>query len=95
MQTYDAIILNRKVQYLDPAAICEARHASSKWMNDDDDYLKPFQTKKKKIKGTKKISPKDFQDGCGLHIAYDDTMGRYGCHICAIPHPVSLILTIS
>ena len=53
MQTYDAIILNRKVQYLDPAAICEAAHASPKWMTDNDDHLKAFQTKKEKQKEQK------------------------------------------
>ena len=53
MQTYDAIILNRKVQYLDPAAICEAKHASSKWMKDNDDNLMPFKTKKEKQKEKK------------------------------------------
>ena len=53
MQTYDPIILNRKVQYLDPAEICEARHASSKWMKDNDDNLMPFKTKKEKQKEKK------------------------------------------
>ena len=48
MQTYDAIILKKKVWYLDPAAICESAHASPNWMKDDDDYLKPFQIKKEK-----------------------------------------------
>jgi len=47
MQTYDAIILKKKVWYLDPAAICEAAHASPKWMPDTNDYLKLFPTKKK------------------------------------------------
>jgi hypothetical protein len=46
----DAIILKKKVQYLDPVAICEARHTGLKWMKDDDDYLKPFATKKEKQK---------------------------------------------
>jgi hypothetical protein len=46
----DAIILNKKVWYLDPIAICEARHAEPKWMKDDNDYLKPFATKKEKQK---------------------------------------------
>ena len=50
MQTYDAIILKKKVRYLDPTAICESAHASPKWMKDDDDYLKPFETKKEKQK---------------------------------------------
>jgi hypothetical protein len=44
----DAIILKKKVRYLDPVAICEARHAGPKWMKDDDDYLKPCATKKEK-----------------------------------------------
>ena len=47
MQTYDAIIIKKKVWYLDPAAIGEAAHASPKWMPDTDDYLKPFPTKEK------------------------------------------------
>ena len=55
MQTYDPIILNRKVQYLDPAAICEARHASSKWMKDNNDNLMPFKTKKEKQKEKKRF----------------------------------------
>jgi hypothetical protein len=46
----DAIILKKKVRYVDLVAICEARHAGPKWMKDDDDYLKPFATKKKKQK---------------------------------------------
>ena len=50
MQTYDGIILNKKVRDLDPAAICEAKHASPKWMMDDDDQLKSFETKKAKQK---------------------------------------------
>ena len=53
MQTYDAIIIKQKVWYLDPAAICEAAHASPKWMPDTDDYLKPFPTKKEKEKARK------------------------------------------
>ena len=48
MQTMDAIICNFKVRYLDPVAICESLHAGPKWMKDDDDYLKPFETKKAK-----------------------------------------------
>ena len=55
MQTYDGIIIKKKVRYLDPAAICEAAHASPKWMPDNDDYLKPFRTKKKKQKARKKF----------------------------------------
>jgi len=55
MQTYDAIIIKKKVWYLDPAAICEAAHASPKWMPDTDDYLKPFPTKKEKQKARKKF----------------------------------------
>jgi len=48
MQTMDAIIFNFKVRYFDPVAICESLHAGPKWMKDDDDYLKPFETKKDK-----------------------------------------------
>jgi hypothetical protein len=33
----DAIILKKKVWYLDPVAICKARHAGPKWLKDDDD----------------------------------------------------------
>jgi len=55
MQTYDAIILKKKVRYLDIAAICEAAHALPKWMPDNDDYLKPFPTKKQKQKARKKF----------------------------------------
>jgi len=46
----DAIILKKKVQYFDPVAICEARHAGPKWMKDDDDHLNPLATKKEKQK---------------------------------------------
>jgi hypothetical protein len=38
----DAIILKEKVRYIDPIAICEARHARPKWMKDDDDYLNVY-----------------------------------------------------
>ena len=93
MQTYDGIILNKKVRYLDPAAIFEAKHASPKWMKDDDDHLKSFETKKAKQKERKRFHQE--HKCCGLHIAYDDVMGRHGCHICSIPHPVSLISTTS
>jgi len=55
MQTHDAIILKKKVWYIDPAAICEVAHASPKWMPDNDDYLKPFETRKWKQKEWKKI----------------------------------------
>ena len=58
MQTYDAIIIKKKVRYLDPAAICEAAHASPKWMPNTDDYLKPFPTKKEKQKARKKFHEK-------------------------------------
>ena len=44
----DAIICNFKVRYLDPVAICESLHARPKWMKDDDDYQKPFETKEAK-----------------------------------------------
>jgi hypothetical protein len=81
----DAIILKKKVRYLDLVAICEARHARPKWMKDDDDYLKPFATKKEKQKERHKISRRDCDD---------DTMGRHGCHICAIIHAVSLVSII-
>jgi hypothetical protein len=50
METIDAIISKKKVRYLNLTAICEARHAGPKWMKDDDDYLKPFATKKEKQK---------------------------------------------
>ena len=55
MQTMDAIICNFKVRYLDPVAICESLHAGPKWMKDDDDYLKPFETKKDKDAERKKL----------------------------------------
>ena len=51
----DAIICNFKVRQLDPVAICEPLHAGPKWMKDDDDYLKPFQTKKAKNEERKKF----------------------------------------
>ena len=47
MQTMDAIICNFKVRYLDPVAICQSLHTGPKRMKDDDDYLKPFETKEK------------------------------------------------
>ena len=50
MQTMDAIICNFKVRYLDPVAICESLHAGPKWMKDNDDLLKPFETKEAKDK---------------------------------------------
>ena len=40
----DAIICNLKVRYLDPVEICESLHAGPKWMKDDDDHLKQFET---------------------------------------------------
>ena len=58
MQTYDAIIIKKKVRYLDPAAICEAAHASPKWMPDTDDYLKSIPTKIEKQKERKKFHEK-------------------------------------
>ena len=58
MQTYDAIIIKKKVRYLDPAAICEAAQASPKWMPDTDDYLKSFPTKNEKQKERKKFHEK-------------------------------------
>ena len=48
MQTMDAIICNLKVRYLDPVEICESLHAGPKWMKDNDDLLKPFETKEAK-----------------------------------------------
>ena len=48
MQTMDAIILNLKVWYLDPVAICESLNAGPKWMKDDDEHLKQFDTKEAK-----------------------------------------------
>ena len=50
MQMMDAIILNQKFQYLYPIVICESRHTAPKWMKDDDNYLSPFETKKKNKK---------------------------------------------
>ena len=87
----DAIICNFKVWYFDPVAICESLHARPKRMKDDDDYLKPFETKKAKDAEHKKISRTNHEEGCGLHSAYVGTVGRHGYHICAIPRPVSLI----
>ena len=55
MQTMDSIICNFKVRYLDSVAICESLHAGPKWMKDDDDYLKPFKTKKDKDAERKKF----------------------------------------
>ena len=55
MQTMDAIICNFKVRYLDPVAICESLHAGPKWMKDDDDILKQFETCKEKQKERKKF----------------------------------------
>jgi hypothetical protein len=48
LQTRDVIILKKKIQYLDPVAIYESLHARSRWMKDDDDFLKPFKTCKEK-----------------------------------------------
>ena len=46
----DAIIINAKVRYLDLVAICESLHTGPKWMKQDDDHLKPFETKEAKDK---------------------------------------------
>ena len=79
----DAIILNKKFQYLDPVAICESSHATPKWMKDDDNYLNPFKTKKENKRNEKFHQETVKRPDCGLHVAYDDTMKRHGCHICA------------
>ena len=42
-----------------------------------------------KTEGTEKISPRGHGEGCGLHIVYDDTIGKHVCHGCVIPYPVS------
>ena len=60
MQTFEGIILNKKVRYLDPATICEAKHASPKWMKDDDEHLKSFETKKAKQKEQKRFHQETF-----------------------------------
>ena len=60
MQTNDAIILKKNIWYLDPLAICEARHVGPKWMKDNDDYLKPFETKKEKQKERKRYHQETF-----------------------------------
>ena len=60
MQIFDGIILKKKVRYLDPTAICEAKHASPKWMKDDDDHLKSFETKKAKQKERKRFHQETF-----------------------------------
>ena len=60
LPTYDAITLKIKVRYLDPAVICENAQASPKWMPDNDDYLKPFETKKKKQKKRKRFHEETF-----------------------------------
>ena len=44
----DAIICNFKVRYVDPVVICESLHAGPKWMKDDDEHLKQFETKEAK-----------------------------------------------
>ena len=92
MQTFDSIVLNKKIRYLDPAAICEGKHALLKLMKDDDDHLKSFETKKAKQKDEKDFIKRPSQM---LRPTYDDMMGRHGCHIYVIPHPISLMLTIS
>ena len=55
MQTMDAIIINAKVWYLDPVAICESMHAVPKWMKDDDDHLKPLETMEANAKKQKRF----------------------------------------
>ena len=60
MQTFDGIILKKKVRYLDPAAIWEAKHVSPKWMKDDDEHLKSFETKKAKQKERKRFDQETF-----------------------------------
>jgi hypothetical protein len=50
LQTRDVIILKKKIQYLDPVAIYESLHARSRWMKDDDDFLKLFKRCKEKQK---------------------------------------------
>ena len=70
MQTMDAIICNFKVWYLDPVAICKSLHAGPKWMKDDGDYLKPFETKKDKDEARNKF--------------HEDTMKRVAAYIALI-----------
>jgi hypothetical protein len=53
LQIRDAIILKENIWYLDLVAICESLHAGPRWMKDDDDFLKPFKTRKEKTKATK------------------------------------------
>ena len=48
MQTNDAEVVNSKIRYLDPLAICEARHAGPSTCKDDDNMLKQCKTHKEK-----------------------------------------------
>ena len=41
MQTMDAIIINAKVRYLDPVAICESLHTGPKIRNEKDFTKRP------------------------------------------------------
>ena len=63
----DSITCNIKVRYLDPVAICESLHAGPKRMKDDDDYLKPFETKKEKY--------------AAHNIFHEETMKRVAAYI--------------
>ena len=67
MQTMDAISLKEKIWYLDPVAICEAMHDAPKWMKDDDDHLKPFETKEAKDEERKRF--------------HNETMNRVSAYI--------------
>ena len=44
MQTSDAYILGRRFKYLDPLAICEAKHHGPNTWKDDHDLFKNYKT---------------------------------------------------
>ena len=54
-----------------PTAICEAKHASPKWMNDDEDHLKSFETKKAKQKERKRFHQETFTNVAAYIWWYD------------------------
>jgi len=44
MQTSDAYVLGRRIKYLDPLAICEAKHSGPNTWKEDHDLFKNCKT---------------------------------------------------
>ena len=54
LQTRDAIILRRKIRYLDLVAI--SLHAGPNWWKENDDTLNPYKTCKEKQNNTTNLT---------------------------------------